>query len=657
MGDCTNDGHVTIDELVLGVNIAFGVHSVDECVNFDGNGDRVVTIDEVVGAVHSTLNGCGLGSPTPSQTVTRTRTPTATATAVPNDSPVPGLEPLSQELIPMGHAARLLKNGELAYVATSFGGVQTFRVVADGSLLMLSGGEASDDPETPRCITLALHAPSATLYCAAADAAGIRLLDLQDPTHPAVRAGEGNSRNTARGYRDLYVAGDTLYVAAFEDGLLRATIASDGTLGPLEPTGVEGVVVGVRGEGDDVAVISRDHGLTAAQISDGMLEVTGHLPLDGPPLGVKVRSGRAVVALGSQGVVIADLGASGPTLSATLDVPGVVVTADLHGETVAAGGPTGVFLIDRRTATPRLAGYQPANSGVLDLYFDEENLVSIDWDFLRTHQVHLDGHIVEVDSEEGGLLAAGVDGEVYVVNHGDLPLNLTVFLQSPSGGPALRPLYLQVPAAGPAMAIVPAATVRAMQGKFGGGANFAVVEAGRHSFFVGASMSLVEATNPVAEHKVPLESEFPQLTSTNPIEPSLPVPGVRNLIGFIQTDCALQWPEIEDLAWLARHDRLPEGMQIKLLNIGHIDANPWVGAPFMSLWGVRDDDWGLFEDFAASLPGFEGMDTDRVFDAVFGLSALLPGPDTTAYYYIDESGLVRRVLRRYRGVEPLKPIF
>lgn len=57
-GDCNGDGEVTIDELLLGVNIALGTLSVDACPRFDANGDSTVTITELLIAVNLALNGC-----------------------------------------------------------------------------------------------------------------------------------------------------------------------------------------------------------------------------------------------------------------------------------------------------------------------------------------------------------------------------------------------------------------------------------------------------------------------------------------------------------------------------------------------------------------------------------------------------------------------
>jgi hypothetical protein len=63
-GDCSDDGQVTVDELLTGVGIALGALPVTRCPVFDTNGDGMVAIDELLKAVDSALTGCE-PSPTP----------------------------------------------------------------------------------------------------------------------------------------------------------------------------------------------------------------------------------------------------------------------------------------------------------------------------------------------------------------------------------------------------------------------------------------------------------------------------------------------------------------------------------------------------------------------------------------------------------------
>lgn len=57
-GDCNGDGAVTIDELLVGVNLALAEGTPVPCTAFDVNGDGHVTIDELVDAAGRALNGC-----------------------------------------------------------------------------------------------------------------------------------------------------------------------------------------------------------------------------------------------------------------------------------------------------------------------------------------------------------------------------------------------------------------------------------------------------------------------------------------------------------------------------------------------------------------------------------------------------------------------
>jgi hypothetical protein len=57
-GDCNGDGMVTVNELILGVNIALGTQPASVCTAIDTNGDGMVTINELIAAVTRALNGC-----------------------------------------------------------------------------------------------------------------------------------------------------------------------------------------------------------------------------------------------------------------------------------------------------------------------------------------------------------------------------------------------------------------------------------------------------------------------------------------------------------------------------------------------------------------------------------------------------------------------
>jgi len=62
VGDCGGDGDVTVDELILGVNVALGSAQLAQCAGLDSSGDGEVTVDELIRAVSNALTGCPAGS-------------------------------------------------------------------------------------------------------------------------------------------------------------------------------------------------------------------------------------------------------------------------------------------------------------------------------------------------------------------------------------------------------------------------------------------------------------------------------------------------------------------------------------------------------------------------------------------------------------------
>lgn len=79
-GDCSRDGRVAVNELVIGVNVALGSAAVADCTAADIDDDGSVSVAELVTAVNSALQGCGGGpSATPTSSLP-SATPTVTST-------------------------------------------------------------------------------------------------------------------------------------------------------------------------------------------------------------------------------------------------------------------------------------------------------------------------------------------------------------------------------------------------------------------------------------------------------------------------------------------------------------------------------------------------------------------------------------------------
>lgn len=57
-GDCGGDRAVTVEEIITMVNIANGAQQLSACPSADGNGDSLVAIDDIIGAVNNAVNGC-----------------------------------------------------------------------------------------------------------------------------------------------------------------------------------------------------------------------------------------------------------------------------------------------------------------------------------------------------------------------------------------------------------------------------------------------------------------------------------------------------------------------------------------------------------------------------------------------------------------------
>jgi hypothetical protein len=58
VGDCGDDGAVTVEELIIGVNIALGTAPLDLCPQFDSDNSGDVTVEELVQGVNNALGTC-----------------------------------------------------------------------------------------------------------------------------------------------------------------------------------------------------------------------------------------------------------------------------------------------------------------------------------------------------------------------------------------------------------------------------------------------------------------------------------------------------------------------------------------------------------------------------------------------------------------------
>ncbi len=90
---------ITVDEILLGVNVALGVADLDACPPFDSDASGTLTVDELVSAVDGALRGCETPLPTPTPLPTGPRI-TSLSLAAADDSPVSsiGLDDSGREI-------------------------------------------------------------------------------------------------------------------------------------------------------------------------------------------------------------------------------------------------------------------------------------------------------------------------------------------------------------------------------------------------------------------------------------------------------------------------------------------------------------------------------------------------------------------------------
>ena len=57
-GDCNNNGSVTVDEILKGINVALGNSLIGDCLAFDLDASSTITVDELITGVNAALAGC-----------------------------------------------------------------------------------------------------------------------------------------------------------------------------------------------------------------------------------------------------------------------------------------------------------------------------------------------------------------------------------------------------------------------------------------------------------------------------------------------------------------------------------------------------------------------------------------------------------------------
>lgn len=562
-------------------------------------------------------------------------------------------------LTPDDHLVELVVHGDHVYAANSNEELGVLRLEPEGGLTVTQPGGMTED--NPRCTSLAVHAASDTLYCAADEAlhfptAGVSIYDISTPGRAELRDRFELSR---RSVRDIEVIGDRLLIHHFDQGLWTAAIGPDGGLSTLVDTGVAGNArISAELAGGRIASLFGDVEGTGAQLRLFDLEFNelDRLALDGPPLGLSADfdGDRVAVALGSAGVALVDVGSDSLARGRRLAPPGVATHAIVDGDLAFAITLSGAFAWELGSAggEPRLFGFGPsgvpgperAGNMLHGVLADDGSLVTSDWLAVERWAVDRGGEVLDLDVPRGVYVQPEGPVRWRLRNPGPVPLRAQMRLDRHElgsvelgpgelfelelGGERRRELW-------PADEPVARVYLRVYDASLGEQAEPL------------SSSVLVLATRPESlEAGVPPATgdPFPELwLSTPALEPfTLPTTTGSQTIWF-WPDCALMWPEMEDLAWLARTgaDTRP-GAPVLISEYNIVEDG------FAARWGLEGTVYGHWGTLApAAVQDANAVYGDDLYAPFF--IAELPGDAMPTDYVIDEQGVVRSIERMYRG--------
>jgi hypothetical protein len=579
----------------------------------------------------------------------------------------------SERATPDDHLTELLVHHDHVYVANSGYGLSVMRLAGDGSLIVTRPNTADVDPLL-RCTSLAIHRSSSTLYCAAdmgwsdGDVQGtptLAVFDLSSPAAPVLR----ERFDLVSGItRDVEVVGDRLLLHQFHEGLWTAAIDSDGSLDQLAQLPVEGnarISVGLAG-GSRIATLFADAG-TAEDPGQGGAELRlfsedfvelDRLTLAGPALslaGDDSGSGRVVAALGSGGLALIDTQGDRLTLGRTFAPPAVVTHGLLDGDRLFAITLSGAFgwTLGDDPDDARMFGFGPAGDAgpdrrgnMLHGVLHEGELITSDWLYVERWTIDPLGDVVELDVPRG--LYVGPSGPIRWQARNVGPDRVRVDFRVFGQGGVVASAELEPGALG----------------------SFEITEADRAELLGDEPVvrmlayvhdpELEGASEPISSTALVIvvrtEDQDPALGRPAPGDrfPSIalqsspetwfemPTPAGGQTI-FFTPDCALMWPQMEDMAWLSRIGQLPrEGPAIFISEFDVAQDG------FAQRWGLWGATFGYYGPYASPEVGEHNARFEEdVYDSFF--IQRLPGDLMPTDYSVGADGIVRSVERMYRG--------
>jgi hypothetical protein len=567
----------------------------------------------------------------------------------------PGLTVLGDgDLTTAAHSRELVVDGDTVFLADS-NGLPVVRTAADGSVSLVNPVATL---RVQHCSTASLHARTRTLACGAGDNGTLDLIDVHDPAAPRSRLWNLNEHDTP-GHDPIYqvadveVSGNSLWMAAQRNGLLRVTLDDTGMPTGLTRTGLGANVVGVVASGGRLALIDRARGLTI--LSERDLSTLGNVALDGPPLDVTIDGDRVAVALGSEGARLYRLVDGAPTEIARVQPRCVATAVALSGAQLAVACLTGVTLYDLSTAIPRVAGFHAARYGMLDVAFSPRGLLVSDWYLATLLRADPTGDVAYPDAPIALRLAPSRDARIVVRNPAQTAMRARWQLlrsRTPTASGTLT-----IAASGDATLTLPAAQIVDAGSREGNASVlFTALDAPPSTALAHASTTLVtrlDAEQP-ARGVVGIGDVFPTVRRTVPgtAPATLPAASAATHVMFLTVDCFLQWAQLEDMSWQRAHGAALPSPTIFYLTTRNKD--PFDPSFFMDARGAADLPVVEWADYANSVPGQESEPNPvRAFEQSFFMR--LPGADFPHDYAVGADGVTTDTMRAYRGRWPLRP--
>jgi len=512
------------------------------------------------------------------------------ASAIVDAAPVvlPGLDLHSVTMIPSDmsgtpHATRVLDDGEKTII------LDTNLVV--GGARADKGWDLSFQSEAQkilRCTVGTLARATHSIYCASPDASAIVVFDSRDgrKKFPA----EPQEPGVAPGSFDLAVTPRALYSAAALRGLERIPIDADGipdleSRALIMPGDIEAL------DGDGAAR------LAAADAKRRVLylleeeAVVRWVGLDGPPVRVRIEGEDVHVAMGARGAAIVDW-RTGEVRHRVKPLAVVNGTAK-RGDMLAVATLTGLYLYDLARSSEVPIGFVPAEFGFLDVRFEGDELVAIDWRTIHAYRVRRDGHVMRVDAPLGYVLRKGDGVRFAVRNEGDLELTV-------------------------AGAKVPPRSVGWIEVPPGAGDTKVRLDEG----------ALGERTVPIVrrEDRVALGGSL-----------GFREPLLNGRAVFALPDCALQFSEWKDLRYLRELDIKPRSMLVAI-SPNELNVPPWA-----AVWSIEAAPFSAVVDGGA----------EDLFNTRYGVTLMLGGADVEVSFDTDAAGDVVDFSHQYRSIHAL----